>query len=120
MGADAMIFFSSDKEEPYFSWGSLISATYKKVDANDNYWAKGANFRVDLTGNDRFYGEGYERGVAPTIVGVFMDLFASPDVKEVWYGSDYQDSLDKITPEDVAKLALHYMKVGNRPYRGQP
>lgn len=117
MGRDAVIYFVSEKENPEFPWGSLIGATYKKIEPP--YDATEATHRIELTGNDRYYGKDYERGVWPTIAGILMDLFASKDIQKVFYGSDGEDYVQEITPKYVAAMSLYYMKHGNRPYRGK-
>lgn len=116
MGIDVMIFFKSEKDTPVFEW-DLPGATFKKLTSDDYTSAPGATHRVHLEGNDRFYGKHYERGVWPVIAGVLMELFASPDITAVYYGGDSYDEILEIKPEDVCETSLHYMKVGNRPYR---
>lgn len=116
MGIDAMIFFKSEKDEPIFA-RDLSCATFKKLTTDDYTWASGATHRVHLSGNDRFYGKHYEPGVWPVIAGVLMELFASPDITAVYYGGDSFDEILEITPSEVCEISLHYMKVGNRPYR---
>lgn len=67
----------------------------------------------------RYYGEYYERGPWPYICAVLMSLFASTNVKRVWYFGDNRDldGVEPITREDVLKLSMHYMTHGERPYR---
>ena len=63
----------------------------------------------------RYYGPGYERGDAKSIVTCLLYLI-SLDYK-VYYGGDSGDSLDLYTKEDVLKLQDHFIKNGNFPYQ---
>ena len=66
----------------------------------------------------RYYGIGYERGNWPQICGILMSLFASPEVKKIWYFGDCFD-LENCTPitiEEILTISYHYMLNGGRPY----
>jgi hypothetical protein len=67
----------------------------------------------------RYYGPGYERGPWPEICGTLMTLFASTNVKRVWYFGDSIDieNAEPITSEEVLNISRHYMQHGERPYR---
>ncbi len=117
MGADVEIFFKAKHMPPLFEWGFLDATTISRRPRH--IMPKDATHSVDLFGNDRYYIEGYERGVWPRIAGVLMELFASEDVETVWYGSD-EEGVEEITRGDVLRLTDHYMRVGCRPYRGKP
>lgn len=67
----------------------------------------------------RYYGQHYERGPWPYICAVLMSLFASTNVKRVWYFGDNRDmdGVEPITREDVLRISEHYMRHGERPYR---
>ena len=68
---------------------------------------------------DRYYGPHYERGPWPSLCAVLMSLFASTNVRRVWYFGDNQDlaHVVPITRDEVLSISMHYMTHGERPYR---
>lgn len=116
MGVDVEMYVeTSDGAEPADLWlpeGWTIH--------EPRSWERDAGATHSIGTLCRYYGIGYERGPWPMIGGVLMSLFASPNVKRVWYFGDHS-SLDEgmppMTREEVSLISEHYMLHGERPYR---
>lgn len=117
MGIDAEIHFELDSlDEPTDLWlpseCQLLNFCH--------FTLSEATHTVD--NGFRYYGIGYERGPWPKICGILMSLFASKNVKRVWYFGDNlpcltDNNINPITVEDVLEISRHYMTYGERPYR---
>ena len=119
MGVDAEIYFETKdgalpELEVGMEFGRMIPVDSDFM-AYDNIGT--ATHCVAMNCNDRYYGEGYERGYWCALCSVLMLLHASCDVVKVWYGGDTSDTVSECTPEDVIRISAHFMKHGNRPYR---
>jgi hypothetical protein len=116
MGVDVEMYVEvSDGVEPSDIW---LPEGWTIHDATDREREAGATHSIGST--SRYYGVGYERGHWPTICGVLMSLFASTNVKRVWYFGDHsclEKGTKPVTPEDVLAISCHYMANGDRPYR---
>lgn len=115
MGVDACIYFRTADEAQPALCDSLPSDC--EIRGAGEYGPDGATHEV---GNCwRYYGPGYERGPWPRIAAVLMALHASQNVSAVWYYGDCSGgSEEPFTPEQVHEFSAHYMKEGDRPYRG--
>lgn len=112
MGIDVEIYFEADGEP------SDLCPLCGEVSLADDYEREhGPTHKI--VSMSRYYGVGYERGSWPHICGTLMSLFASPNVKRVWYFGDSTDidSAAPITRDEVLALSRHYMLNGERPYR---
>lgn len=111
MGIDVQIYFEADGEPTDLR----IMCDGEVVLANDYERGFGPTHKIlSLT---RYYGPGYERGPWPEICGTLMSLFASTNVKRVWYFGDNLDMMLPISVDDVLSISRHYMLNGERPYR---
>ena len=114
MGIDVCMFVEASGE-PSDLW---LPQGWHFTEAEECDKDSGATHEVWCDGH-RYYGIGYERGPWPIIAGVLMSLFASPNISRVWYFGDISDieNSEPITREEVARISMHYMKHGERPYR---
>ena len=113
MGINACIYVkTSDGQEPNtcdsLPLGCSVIATE---------FFEGATHEIDQ--RFRYYGHGYERGPWPSIAAVLMALHAAPNVETVWYFGDCVDGDEPFTRESVLEFSMHYMTVGDRPYRNR-
>ena len=114
MGIDTCIYVKTrDGNEPDVC--DLLPNGCRVVPASECA-ADGATHEIDQ--NWRYYGPGYERGPWPSICAVLMALHASPNVETVWYFGDSTIGDDPFTPQRVHEFSAHYMREGDRPYRG--
>jgi hypothetical protein len=117
MGVDVEMFVeTTDGAEPTDLW--LPDDGWKLHDATEDERKAGATHSIGTY--SRLYSFGYERGHWPTIGGVLMSLFASTNVKRVWYFGDHtylDEGVPEFTRADLIKLSEHYMQNGERPYR---
>lgn len=116
MGMDAQIYFelAEGSTEPT---DIILPSGFALLEADEYERKFGMTHQIDTS--VRYYGLYYERGPWPYICAVLMSLFASTNVKRVWYFGDSQD-LDTVVPitrEDVLAVSMHYMQHGERPYR---
>ena len=65
-----------------------------------------------LSGLGRYYGPRYERGNWPELSAILLALYASPNVKTVYYFGDC-DEIKEFTPEDRRAFDDHFMRNGN-------
>ena len=118
MGIDACIYVkTSDGQEPQLCDPLPNDCRVCPVDPRyQGYECEGATHEIDQ--HWRYYSPGYERGPWPSIAAVLLALHASPNVETVWYFGDCSDGDQPFTPERVQEISAHYMKEGDRPYRG--
>ena len=119
MGVDAEIYFETkDGEMPELEVNMMFGEIMEVEDGLLPYDNIGcATHCVSLDCNDRYYGDGYERGHWCALSSVLMLLHASEDVVRVWYGVDHGDPLNIKKKKKVLETSLHFMLHGNRPYR---
>lgn len=113
MGIDVEIYFEADGDPTDLR--ILCDGDVKPTDE----WERKLGPTHKISSLSRYYGPGYERGSWSEICGTLMSLFASPNVKRVWYFGDCIDleSAEPITPDGVLDICRHYMANGKRPYR---
>lgn len=113
MGMDVEIYFECEGEPT-----DLRVLIEGQCEPADEYERKfGPTHKI--SSGTRYYGPHYERGPWAEICGTLMTLFASSNVKRVWYFGDAAD-IDHISPitiDDVLAISRHYMLHGERPYR---
>lgn len=116
MGMNAEIYFEMLVDGDF---EDILPGCFEVNEIED--WIKedhpGATHELELTGYNRYYGDGYEGGHWPTICAALMILHASEGVGRVWYGGDSDCVMPEVKPEDIAETSLHYMEHGHRPYR---
>ena len=113
MGIDVEIYFEADGEPSDLR----VMVEGSALEADEYARQFGPTHRISSA--TRYYGPGYERGPWPEICGTLMTLFASPNVKRVWYFGDCSDieGQDPINIDAVLRISRHYMENGERPYR---
>jgi hypothetical protein len=112
MGLDASICFEQIGELD-FERGFPPGISIRKLTRSEKEEYAFATHIV--SGLDRYYGEGYERGNWPEICWVLMLLHACPGVGEVWYGEP--GGISRFGIKDVLRISEHFMLYGERPYR---
>lgn len=115
MGVDVMMYFkTADGAEPSELW---LPEGWSLHEPPEREKEVGATHEIS-TGS-RYYGPHYERGHWPTICGVLMSAFASPNVERVWYFGDHSwlEGMPPISVDEVLEISRHYMANGHRPYR---
>lgn len=113
MGVDVEIYFESEG----IPSDLVLPEGMTVVPVDDDENESGATHKI--CGYERYYGFFYERGPWPRICGVLMSLFASTNVKRVWYFGDMNwiEDVQPITIDEVLAISRHYMLNGERPYR---
>ncbi len=113
MGIDVEIYFESEGEPTDLR---ILCDGYAE-DCDDYERRFGPTHRISSC--TRYYGPGYERGPWAEICGTLMSLFASTNVKRVWYFGDCVDidGAEPITIDGVLEISRHYMMFGQRPYQ---
>jgi hypothetical protein len=117
MGADVMLFVQVDG--CCFPKADLSELDISSIYERGNSSFEGPpNSRWEINCLDRYYGPGYERGSWPRIREAIDRLRKAPNVKAVWYCSDYCDgeSAPLVTDKLLAEYDAHYEAVGNEPY----
>jgi hypothetical protein len=116
MGIDAEIFFElTDNGD---TSGLALPGHFSVELASEPHHELGMTHRVWC--GVRYYGISYDRGPWPDICAVLMSLFATRDVKRIWYFGDDQDAdtAVPITIDDVLRISRHYMSRGETPDSG--
>jgi hypothetical protein len=112
VGIDVEIYFEADGE-PSELWHT---DRFSMQEADDYERKFGPTHK--LSTHARYYGPHYERGCWPEICGVLLSLFASQNVKRVWYFGDCSDldTQEPTTLDDVFAICRHYAAHAHRPY----
>ena len=113
MGVDAEIYCECDGEP-----NELVLPRGFTLEPADAY-AREAGATHKVVSFAHYYGIHYTRGSWPNICAVLMSLFASSNVKRVWYFGDssmIEEALP-ISQETVLRISRYYMTHGKRPWR---
>lgn len=115
MGLDATIYFrTTDGQMPMLERDLPPGFAIEAVDDPENA-PPGATHICN--NNERYYGDGYERGSWPRLGAALMLLHACETVERVWYGPNNYEDTRECPAERVLAICAHFMAFGERPYR---